>query len=119
VTPGWRVEHPLSSRQDTQLSSRGRDRCGLTVERYLVGIQKRRVGPGSHEVLSASSPRRDALSPPASAENSPDLRFTAGLSLGVKHAVSGHIALRAEARGFFVNGGQRIRTRVARAAACS
>lgn len=101
VTPGWRVEL-LFSRQDTELSSRGRDRLRLTVERYLVGIQEEK-GADRTKFFGVFLLGATRFAPSLSGY-SPDLRFTAGLSLGVKHAVSGHIALRAEARGFFVNG---------------
>ena len=101
VTEGWRVEL-LYARQDTELSSRGLpERVGLGIERYLVGIQEEK-GPERTKFFGVFLLGATRFVPSLSGY-SPDLRFTAGLSLGIRHAVTRRLGLRAEARAFFVN----------------
>jgi hypothetical protein len=101
VAPGWRAEL-LYSRQATDLSGRGGDpRYDLEVERYLVGIQEEKGDPGTRffGVFLAGLTR---FAPGLDGYDS-DVRFTLGLSLGIKRALSQRFGVRVEARGFFVN----------------
>jgi hypothetical protein len=101
VADGWRVEL-LYSRQATEVENReAGPRIGLVIERYLAGIeQEKEVGDRTRffGVFLAGLTR---FVPDLPRYDS-DVRFTAGLGLGVKHALSKRLGLRAEARGFFV-----------------
>ena len=100
VAPGWRVEL-LYSRQATELSSQGGPNFGLKLERYLVGIQEEKGDPPLRffGVFLAGLTR---FAPGLDGYDS-DVRFTLGLSLGLKRALSERFGFRAEARGFFLN----------------
>jgi hypothetical protein len=101
VAEGWRVEL-LYSRQATELSSRGDGpRFGLKLERYLAGIEEEKGDPRTRffGVFLAGVTR---FAPGLYGYDS-DVRFTLGLSLGIKRSLSERFGLRAEARGFFVN----------------
>ena len=91
VTPGWRVGLLYSRQQDT----------GFAVERYLVSVQEGRgeernrfFGVG---LIGATrfDPRRPGSGSLA--------RFTVGMGLGGLTYLTPRLALRAEARGFFVD----------------
>ena len=101
VAEGWRAEL-LYSRQATELSSRaGGPQFGLKLERYLVGIQEEKGDPRLRffGVFLAGLTR---FAPGLDGYDS-DVRFTLGLSLGLKRALSERFGFRAEARGFFVS----------------
>jgi hypothetical protein len=101
VADGWRLEL-LYSRQATDVESRDvGPRIGLVIERYLAGIeQEKDVGDRTRffGVFLAGLTR---FVPDLQGYDS-HARFTAGLGLGVKHALSKRFGLRADARGFFV-----------------
>lgn len=101
VAPGWRAEL-LYSRQATDLSSRGNGPgFGLVVERYLAGIQEEK-GDDSLRFFGVFLAGLTRFAPGLDGYDS-DVRFTLGLSLGLKRALSERFGFRAEARGFFVN----------------
>jgi hypothetical protein len=101
VAPGWRAEL-LYSRQATDLSSRGNGPgFGLVVERYLAGIQEEK-GDDSLRFFGVFLAGLTRFAPGLDGYDS-DVRFTLGLSLGLKRALSQRFGFRAEARGFFVN----------------
>ena len=100
VAPGWRVEL-MYSRQPTELSSQGGPRFRLNLERYLVGIEEEKGDPRLRffGVFLAGLTR---FAPGLNGYDS-DVRFTLGLSLGLKRALSERFGFRAEARGFFLS----------------
>ena len=101
VAPGWRAEL-MYSRQSTELSSRrGGPRFGLQMERYLAGIQEEKGDPRARffGVFLLGATR---FAPGLDGYDS-DVRFTAGLSLGIKLALSERFGFRTEGRLFFVN----------------
>ena len=101
VAPGWRIEL-LYSRQETALESRGDvERVQLGVERYLAGIQEEQ-GDGRTRFIGTALIGATRFAPGLAGYDS-DVRFTASVSLGIKHFVTPRLGLRAEARGFFVD----------------
>ena len=101
VAPGWRIEL-LYSRQETELESRGDvERVQLGVERYLAGVQEER-GDGRTRFFGTALIGATRFAPGLDGYDS-DVRFTAAVSLGIKHFVTPRLGLRAEARGFFVD----------------
>ena len=100
VAPGWRAEL-MYSRQATEFSRQGGPDFGLKLERYLVGIEEEKGEPPLRffGVFLAGLTR---FAPGLDGYDS-DVRFTLGLSLGLKRAFSERFGLRAEARGFFVS----------------
>jgi hypothetical protein len=100
VAPGWRAEL-LYSRQATELGPRDGGRFGLKLERYLIGIEEEKGEPPLRffGVFLAGVTR---FAPGLNGYDS-DVRFTLGLSLGLKRAFSERLGFRAEGRGFFVN----------------
>src|SRR5262249_23642224 len=101
VAEGWRAEL-LYSRQETDLGRpAGGGGFGLKLERYMVGIEEEKGGDDPLRffgVLLAGVTRFA----PGLAGYDADVRFTLGLSLGLKRFLSKRLAFRTEARGFFV-----------------
>ena len=101
LVPGWRAEL-MYSRQTTELSGHPEfPTLGLKMERYLLGIQEEKGEPPLRffGVFLAGLTR---FAPGLFGYDS-DVRFTLGLSLGLKRALSNRFGIRAEARGFFVS----------------
>lgn len=101
LVPSWRAEL-MYSRQETELSAgSGGPAFGLTVERYMAGIQEENVADWGRffGVFLVGLTR---FSPGLGGYDA-DERFTLGLSLGVKISLSDRFGLRGEARGFFVS----------------
>ena len=101
LIPNWRAEL-LYSRQETELTAgSGGPAFGLTVERYMAGIQEEKVADWGRffGVFLVGLTR---FSPGLGGYDA-DERFTLGLSLGVKTSLSERFGLRGEARGFFVS----------------
>ena len=98
--PGWRVE-ALFSRQEARLTnSFSASSFEMAVERYMAGIEEehdygrtRFFGVGLLGV-TRFAPGRNG--------HDDDFKFTVGATLGVKHALSARLGLRAEGRLFFV-----------------
>ena len=95
----WRFA-VLYSRQETTVESRSaRPLFDLKVERYMVGIQEEK-GEGPVRWIGTAFIGATRLVPRSQSLGS-DLRFAAGLELGVKYFVSKRLGLRAQARGFY------------------
>jgi hypothetical protein len=101
LVPGWRAEL-MYSRQTSELSEHpGVPSLGLKMERYLVGIQEEKGEPPLRFFgVFLLGLTRFA---PGLRDFDSEVRFTLGLSLGLKRALSERFGLRLEARGFFVN----------------
>ena len=101
LVPGWRAEL-MYSRQTTELPGQLEvPDLGLKMERYLVGIQEEKGEPPLRffGVFLLGLTR---FAPGLRGFDS-EVRFTLGLSLGLKRALTERFGLRLEARGFFVN----------------
>ena len=97
--PSWRIA-VLYSRQETRIESlTARPLSDLKVERYMAGIQEEK-GEGPVRFFGTALVGATRLVPQAPSLGS-DLRFAAGLELGVKYFVSDRLGFRAEARGFY------------------
>ena len=97
----WRVEF-LFSHQDGGLESRhDKERVKIDVQRYLAGIQEEQ-DYGRTRFFGVALVGATRFAPGLDGYDS-DVRFTASLGLGVKHFLTPRVALRAEARGFFVD----------------
>jgi len=99
VAPGWRVEL-LYSRQEAELASGGGPRLDLDLERYMAGIVEEK-GDDRTRFFGVFLLGLTRFGPGWTGRDA-DARFTLGLSLGLKRALSGRFGLRMEARGFFV-----------------
>lgn len=100
VSQGWRVEL-LYSRQSTELSGTGAlPRFGLTVERYMAGIQEEK-GQGKTRYFGVFLLGLTRFAPELGALEA-DERFTFGLSLGLKTFFSDNFGVRLEGRAFLV-----------------
>jgi hypothetical protein len=91
----WGVEF-LYSRQATDLSG-GAD---IAVERYMAGVREQK-GEGPTRFFGVFLLGATRFVPGFDGFDS-DVRFTAGVSLGVKHSLTSHFGLRAETRGWYV-----------------
>jgi len=101
LVPGWRAEL-MYSRQTTELAGPlDVPTLGLKMERYLAGIQEEKGEPPLRffGVFLLGLTR---FAPGLRGFDS-EVRFTLGLSLGLKRALSERLGLRLEGRGFFVN----------------
>jgi hypothetical protein len=100
VAPGWRVEL-LYSRQTTELTNRSVEtRFKLSVERYLAAIQEEK-GDGRVRYIGDFLMGVTRFAPGFSGFDS-DVRFTLGLSLGIKTWLTPRVGVRAEGRTFLV-----------------
>jgi hypothetical protein len=99
IVESWRFA-VLYSRQETRIESVSeRPLFDLKVERYMAGIQEEK-GEGPVRWIGTAFIGATRLAPRAPSLGS-DLRFAAGLELGVKYFVSNRLGLRAQARGFY------------------
>jgi hypothetical protein len=97
--PAWRLAALYSRRETTIETVLGRPLSGLKVEHYMAGIQEEK-GEGRVRWIGTALVGATRLVPRAPSLGS-DLRFAAGLELGVKYFVSDRLGLRAQARGFY------------------
>jgi hypothetical protein len=93
VAESWRVE-VFYSRQEVDLPG-----VDASVERYMAGVTEER-GDGPTRFFGVALVGATRFVPVVSGYGSTAL-FTIGLGLGVKHLVSDHFGVRAEARGFY------------------
>jgi len=101
VAEGWRAEL-LYSRQATEVDSPDvGPHIGLVMERYLAGIEEEKV-IGDRTRFFGVFLAGVTRFVPGLADYDSDVRFTASLGFGIKHALSTRFGLRADARGFFV-----------------
>jgi hypothetical protein len=99
IVESWRFA-ALYSRQETRIESAARRPLSdLKVEHYMVGIQEEK-GEGRVRWIGTALVGATRFDPRAPSLGS-DLRFAAGLELGVKYFVSNRLGFRAEARGFY------------------
>jgi hypothetical protein len=96
----WRVEL-LYLRQETSLESAGviGPSYDITVERYMIGLEEE-TGEGSVKAFGVILAGATRFVPQFGDAGS-ELKFSAGLSLGVKSFFTGNVGLRLEARGFY------------------
>jgi hypothetical protein len=103
ISRTWRVE-AVVSRQQSRLADESPDACiDLAIERYLAGIQEEKARGRTRAFGTFLVGATRFV--PSGFES--EIWFTIGLGLGVKQALSTHVGLRFEARGFYtpVTGG--------------
>jgi hypothetical protein len=93
VAETWRVE-VMYSRQEIELPG-----IDASVERYMAGVTEEQ-GDGPTRFFGVALLGATRFVPGASGYGSTAL-FTIGVGLGVKHLLSDHFGVRAEARGFY------------------
>ena len=99
ITPSWRVE-VLYSRQQTSL--RGPDGpFDAGVERVMAGVVQEQ-GDGPTRFFGVALIGATRFVPGVAAYGS-EARFTIGVGLGIRHLLTRHLGVRAEARGFWVS----------------
>ena len=99
VAESWRFAVQYSRQETSIESAAARPLFDLKVERYMAGIQEEK-GEGPVRWYGTALLGATRLVPRAPSLGS-DLRFAAGLELGVKYFVSSRLGFRAEARGFY------------------
>jgi hypothetical protein len=102
VSPGWNVEFGYA-RQPTRLEGGGLPPFGVTLERYLVGIQEEK---GDQKVRWFGTFSLGATRFVPEAGFDATTKFTGGVDLGLKAFFTKNVGLRMEVRGFYtvVNG---------------
>jgi hypothetical protein len=93
VAETWRVE-AMYSRQEIELPG-----LDASIERYMAGVTEEQ-GDGPTRFFGVALLGATRFVPGSGGYGSTAL-FTIGLGLGVKHLVSDHFGVRAEARGFY------------------
>jgi hypothetical protein len=99
VGDSWGLE-VLYSRQDSELERPGAPGFDMAVERYMAGVYEQK-GEGRTRFIGVFLLGVTRLAPGFAGSGS-DVRFTGGVGLGVKHLLSEHFGLRAEARAYYV-----------------
>jgi hypothetical protein len=100
--PGWRVE-ALFSRQEARLANSFLGSSfEMAIERYMAGIEEEHeYNRGRTRFFGVGLLGVTRFAPGRNGRDD-DFKFTIGATLGVKHALSPRLGLRAEGRGFFV-----------------
>lgn len=98
ISRTWRVEAVVSRQQSRLADQRSDADIDLAIERYLAGIQEEKTRGRTRAFGTFLMGATRVV--PSGFES--ETWFTVGVGLGVKTALSTHVGLRFEARGFYI-----------------